>query len=74
MFLCDFHIHSKKSDGKLSVAELVDFYGERGFGAIAITDHLCEVSTFLGQSARYLQKTILEKQFSGVHKEFILSQ
>lgn len=63
MFLCDFHMHSKNSDGKLSIAQLVDMYGQRGFGAIAITDHLCEVRTLLGQSAKYLQKTLLEKEF-----------
>ncbi len=63
MFLCDFHIHSQNSDGRLSVSELVDLYGQQGFGAIAITDHLCEVKTFLGQSAYYLQKSIKEKSF-----------
>ncbi len=63
MFLCDLHMHSLNSDGKLSIAELVDLYGQQGFGAIAITDHLCEVKTFLGQSARYLKKTIGEKTF-----------
>ncbi len=64
MFLCDFHIHSTNSDGKLTITELVDFYGARGFGAIAITDHLCESRTFLGQSALYLQKTLLKSQFN----------
>ncbi len=63
LFLGDFHIHSKNSDGKLSIREIVDLYGRQGFGAIAITDHLCEVNTFLGQSARYLQKTLLSHQF-----------
>ena len=63
MFLCDFHIHSRNSDGKLSISQLVDYYGQRGFGAIAITDHLCEEKTFLGSSARYLQKTLLRNNF-----------
>lgn len=58
MFLGDFHMHSKNSDGKLAISELVDLYGRRGFGAIAITDHLCETGNFLGQSAYYLQKTL----------------
>ena len=69
MFLCDFHIHSTHSDGKLSIAELVDFYGTRGFGAIAITDHLCEEKTFLGKSARILNKTLLEHQFDNYLQE-----
>lgn len=64
MFLCDFHIHSRNSDGRLSIEELVDYYGQRGFGAIAITDHLCETNTFLGRSARFLEKTLLQKNFS----------
>ena len=29
--LCDFHIHTNYSDGKLSVAEVVDFYGRASF-------------------------------------------
>lgn len=63
MFLCDFHIHSNYSDGKLSVSEIVDFYGERNFGAIAITDHLCEFNTLLGKSALYLQKTLVKNRY-----------
>ncbi|NJM10303.1 MAG: PHP domain-containing protein, partial [Bdellovibrionaceae bacterium] len=39
MFLADLHVHSNFSDGHLSISELVDFYGQRGFGAIAVTDH-----------------------------------
>lgn len=72
MFLCDFHIHSQYSDGKLTIPELVDMYGQRGFGAIAITDHLCEVNTFLGQSARYLQKTLLQNEFEQYIQEIEL--
>ncbi len=64
MFLCDFHVHSVNSDGRLSIAQLVDYFGQRGFGAIAITDHLCESHTFLGQSAHYLQKTVLRNQWN----------
>ena len=54
MFLADFHIHSTYSDGKLTIAQLVDLYGEAGFGAIAITDHLCETNTFLGKAGRLI--------------------
>ena len=41
MLLCDFHIHTNYSDGKLSVPEVVDFYGG-GFDCICITDHLAD--------------------------------
>ncbi len=61
--LSDFHIHSTFSDGKMSIPEIVDFYGIRGFGAIAITDHLCEQSTFLGKASAYLNCTLTEATF-----------
>jgi len=64
MWLGDFHTHSTYSDGKMSIAELVDFFGERGFGALAITDHLCEEKTMLGKAAAYLNKTLTPQNFS----------
>lgn len=63
MLLTDLHIHSTFSDGKMTIPELVDFYGSRGFGCIAITDHLCETNTFLGKAARYLDSTLTEESF-----------
>ena len=63
MLLTDLHIHSTFSDGKLTIPEIVDFYGKRGFGAIAITDHLCESETVLGKAARYLNTTLTEANF-----------
>ena len=50
MLLCDFHIHTNYSDGKLSVPEVVDFYGERGFDCICITDHLADPKRLLANS------------------------
>jgi predicted metal-dependent phosphoesterase TrpH len=39
--LCDFHVHTTWSDGRLSVREVVDLYGQTGrFDVIAITDHI----------------------------------
>lgn len=63
MFLADLHVHSRFSDGSLTIPELVDFYGSRGFGCVAITDHICEKSTFLGLAAKYLNKTLNEQTF-----------
>lgn len=63
MILADLHIHSRFSDGKLSIPELVDLYGERGFGAIAITDHLCETETVIGKAAQYLDRTLTRSNF-----------
>lgn len=37
--LCEFHAHTTWSDGSLSVRELVDLYGGRGFDVLCVTDH-----------------------------------
>ena len=58
MILADLHIHSTFSDGKLTIPELVDLFGTRGFGAIAITDHLCDSETIIGKAAAYLGRTL----------------
>ncbi|MEW6056405.1 MAG: PHP domain-containing protein [Bdellovibrionota bacterium] len=63
MWLADFHMHSTFSDGKLTIPELVDLYGARGFGAIAITDHLCEAKTVIGKAALYLNRTLTAANF-----------
>ena len=64
MLLCDFHIHTNFSDGQMSLSEVVDFYGQRGFDAIAVTDHVCDHSSFLGSAAHFLSKTVTENQFA----------
>ena len=51
--LCDFHVHTQWSDGKLSVAEVVDLYGSTGkFDVIAITDHILMKKDLLARAAR----------------------
>ena len=37
--LCELHAHTTWSDGSLSVRELCDLYGRRGFDVLAVTDH-----------------------------------
>jgi hypothetical protein len=49
LLLCDLHTHTTWSDGKLTIAELVDFYGQRGFDCICVTDHLCDPDRLLGK-------------------------
>ena len=63
-FLTDLHVHSNFSDGQLSIPEVVDTYGKRGFGAIAITDHLCEEGSLLGKAAHCLDYTLTQDNFS----------
>lgn len=51
--LCDFHVHTKWSDGRLSVAEVVDLYGRTGkFDVVAITDHILMRKDLLARAAR----------------------
>jgi len=51
--LCDFHVHTTWSDGKLSVAEVVDLYGATGkFDVIAITDHILMKKDLLARAGR----------------------
>jgi 3',5'-nucleoside bisphosphate phosphatase len=37
--LCELHAHTRWSDGSLTVRELCDLYGRRGFDVLAVTDH-----------------------------------
>lgn len=62
MLLCDFHIHTNYSDGKLSVPEIIDFYGERGFDCICITDHLADPKRLLGKLAELANCTLGQDQ------------
>ena len=59
----DLHIHSNFSDGKYSIPELVDLFGSLGFNAIAITDHICEKKSWLGQVARKMSYSLTQDTF-----------
>ncbi len=59
--LIDLHIHSNFSDGKLSIPDIVDLYGSKGFSAIAITDHLADSKTLTGIVTRKLKLSLNEK-------------
>jgi len=51
--LCDFHVHTRWSDGNLSIAEVVDLYGRTGhFDVVAITDHILMKKDLLARAAR----------------------
>jgi histidinol phosphatase-like PHP family hydrolase len=52
--LCDFHVHTRWSDGRLSVREVVDLYGQTGrFDVIAITDHILMKRDLLARAGRF---------------------
>jgi hypothetical protein len=51
--LCDFHVHTRWSDGRLSIREVVDLYGKtKHFDVIAITDHILTRRDLLGRAGR----------------------
>ena len=51
--LCDFHVHTQWSDGRLTVREVVDLYGATGkFDVIAITDHILMKKDLLARAGR----------------------
>ena len=39
LLLCELHAHTTWSDGRLTLPELVDLYGENGFDVLCVTDH-----------------------------------
>lgn len=71
--LCDFHIHTNYSDGKLTVPEIVDFYGMRGFDCICITDHWTDPRRLIGKLARLTPFTLsfdqIEEYFAVIARE-----
>ena len=62
MLLCDFHIHSNYSDGKLTVPEIIDFYGEHGFDCICLTDHLADPKRLIGKLSELANFTLGREQ------------
>src|SRR5262245_53399958 len=68
--LCDFHTHTTWSDGRLSIRELVDLYGQTGaFDVIAITDHILRRHDALAKVARVAtfgrrRYSVLESSFA----------
>ena len=71
--LCDFHIHTNYSDGKLTVPEVVDFYGTRGFDCICITDHWTDPRRLIGKFSRLTPFTLsydqIEEYFEVIARE-----
>jgi len=60
--LCDFHIHTNYSDGRLALPEVVDFYGRRGFDCICITDHIADPRRLIGKFSELLNLTVAREQ------------
>ena len=61
--LCDFHVHTRWSDGRLTLREVVDLYGRtKRFDVIAITDHILMERDLLARAARLV--SLSRRQFS----------
>jgi UDP-N-acetylglucosamine:LPS N-acetylglucosamine transferase/predicted metal-dependent phosphoesterase TrpH len=73
MLMCDFHIHTNYSDGKLTAPEVIDFYGKRGFDCICITDHLGDPRRLIGKLSKLLNLTLgpeqLDEYFDVIERE-----
>lgn len=60
--LCDFHIHTNYSDGKLTLPDAVDFYGTRGFDCICLTDHWADPQRRNGEFSRLQAHALMPEQ------------
>jgi processive 1,2-diacylglycerol beta-glucosyltransferase len=71
--LCDFHVHTNYSDGKLALPEVVDFYGKRGFDCICITDHIADPRRLIGKFSELTNLTLawdqLDEYFDMLERE-----
>jgi predicted metal-dependent phosphoesterase TrpH len=67
--LCDFHVHTRWSDGRLTIREVVDLYGKTGrFDVIAITDHILMKRDLLARAGRLI--TLGRREFSVTEERF----
>ena len=67
--LCDFHVHTRWSDGRLTIREVVDLYGRTGrFDVIAITDHILMKRDLLARAGRLI--TLGRREFSVTEERF----
>lgn len=73
LLLCDLHTHTTYSDGKLPLRELVDFYGQRDFDVLGVTDHIVDDAKIFGKVCRLsglvLPNNQVEEYFEAIAKE-----
>lgn len=62
LLMCDLHTHTHFSDGKLSIRDLVDLYGQHEFDALCITDHICDHHRVLGKLTNLTGMVLLPHQ------------
>lgn len=69
MLLADFHVHTKWSDGKLSMPEVIDLFGRSGHDAIAITDHVVNTDSLVGKFTHRMNISITAETFPAYRAE-----
>ena len=53
--LCDFHVHTQWSDGRLPLRVVIDLYGRtKRFDVVAITDHILMERDLLARAGRWI--------------------
>ena len=53
--LCDFHVHTQWSDGRLPLRDVIDLYGRtKRFDVVAITDHILMERDLLARAGRWI--------------------
>jgi 3',5'-nucleoside bisphosphate phosphatase len=67
--LCDFHVHTQWSDGRLPLRDVIDLYGStKRFDVIAITDHILMKRDLLARAGRLM--SLGRREFSVTEKRF----
>ena len=67
--LCDFHVHTTWSDGRLSLRDVIDLYGKtERFDVLAITDHILATKDMLARLGRIA--TLGQRRFSVTSETF----
>src|SRR5262245_51743117 len=73
--LCDFHVHTRWSDGRLSIRDVVDLYGRtKRFDVIAITDHVLMARDLFARAGRlaslgYVNFSVTRQRFPAYLEE-----
>ncbi len=68
--LCDLHIHTKNSDGDLSIEEVVNIYGKEGFDVIAITDHFLDADSLKNKNVdKKYRRSLIREQLDEYYNE-----
>ena len=69
MLVADLHIHTKWSDGRLSIPEVVDLFGRSCHDVIAITDHIVNGDNAIGKMTHRFGLSVTRDVFDAYRAE-----